>query len=114
MFVYLVMMLIISGAASILISEVIFEQGSVGADLGVLAVLAGFVWSIVSVIVIYRYFLRPKKKPRWKFLTTPKAEQLGDVCMFLNVICLQILWSSLDCEREFSGNDDLDPPGQTR
>jgi len=101
MFAYLVMMLVISGAASILISEVIFEKDSVGSDIGVLAVLAGFVWSIVSIVIIYRYFLRPKREPRWSFLATQKAEQLGDVCMFLNVICLQILWGSLTASASF-------------
>ena len=101
MFVYLVMMIIISGAAAILISEVIFENDSVGSDIGLLALLGGFVWSIASIILIYRYFLRPKKEPRWAFLATPKAEQLGDVCMFLNVICLQILWGGLTASESF-------------
>ena len=101
MFVYLVMMLIISGAAAILISEVIFEKDSVGSDIGVLALLGGFGWSIVSTVVIYRYFLQPKKKPRWTFLASPRAEQLGDVCMFLNVICLQILWGGLTASASF-------------
>lgn len=101
MFVYLAMMLMISAAGTILISEVIFEEGSTGADIGGLALLAGFAWSIFSVVVIYRYFGPPKKKPSWGFLTSPKAEQLGDVCMFLNVICLQILWSSLTASATF-------------
>jgi hypothetical protein len=101
MFVYLAMMLMISGAAGVLISEVIFEKNSVGSNVGVLVLLGGFVWSIASVVVIYRYFLRPKKKPRWPFLATPRAEQLGNVCMFLNVICLQILWGSLTASESF-------------
>ena len=101
MFVYLAMMLMISGAAAILISEVIFEKDSVGSDIGVLALLGGFVWSIVSIVMIYRYFLRPKKKPGWPFLATPKATRLGDVCMFLNVICLQILWGALTASEGF-------------
>lgn len=101
MFFYLVMMLIVSGAAAILISEVVFEKDSVGSDIGLLALLGGFIWSIGSVVVIYRYFLRPKKKPRWGFLAKPQAEQFGDVCMFLNVICLQILWGSLTASESF-------------
>jgi hypothetical protein len=101
MFVYLAAMLMISGAGAILINESLFEKGSTGADIGGLALLAGFVWSIVSVVVIYRYFRPPKKKPRWKFLTTSGAERLGDVSMFLNVICLQILWGSLTASTTF-------------
>jgi len=101
MFVYLVMMIIISGAAAILVSEVVFEKDSVGSDIGVLALLGGFVWSFASIVMIYRYFLRPKKEPRWRFLAKPVAEQLGDVCMFLNVICLQILWGGLTASESF-------------
>src|SRR6266446_7871030 len=101
MFVYLVMMIIISGAAAILISEVIFEKDSVGSDIGLLPLLGGFVWSIASIVMIYRYFLRPKKEPRWQFLAKPGAAQLGDVCMFLNVICLQILWGGLTASESF-------------
>jgi hypothetical protein len=101
MFVYLAMMLMISGAAAIIIGEVIFEPGAAGANLGIAFLLGGFVWSMVSVVIIYRYFLKPKKKPRWEFLTTAKAAQLGDVCMFLNVILLQILWGSLTASDSF-------------
>ena len=101
MFVYLAMMLMISGAAAILISEVIFEKDSVRSDIGVLALLGGFVWSVISIVMIYRYFLRPKKKPRWSFLIKPQAERLGDVSMFLNVILLQILWGSLTASESF-------------
>jgi len=35
----------------------------------------------------------PPPAPRWKFLMTPQAEALGDLCMFLNVICFQILFA---------------------
>ena len=113
MFVYLAMMLMISGAAAILISEVIFEKDSVQSDIGLLALLGGFVWSVISIVMIYRYFLRPKKEPRWSFLVKPQAERLGDVSMFLNVILLQILWGSLTASGRF-GKGDLDTARQTR
>ena len=58
-----------------------------------LVVAAAFVLPVVSGLVIYTYFRRPKRTPRWKFLMTPQAEALGDLCMFLNVICFQMLFS---------------------
>jgi hypothetical protein len=58
-----------------------------------LVVAAAFVLPVVSGFVIFRYFRSPKKPPRWKFLMTPQAEALGDLCMFLNVICFQMLFS---------------------
>ena len=101
MFIYIVMMLLLSGAATIILSEAIFERGSPESAIGPLFILGGFVLSIVNAVFIYRYFLRPKKRPRWKFLTTPKSALLGDVLMFLNVICLQILWNSLTASAFF-------------
>ncbi|MEP6913914.1 MAG: hypothetical protein ABI923_14225 [bacterium] len=101
MLLYLVMMMLICATASILLSEAVFEKGPVTANVGVLTFLSGFGLSIVSTVAIYRYFLKPKNKPRWRFLTTPQAAFLGDTCMFLNVICLQILWHSLTASKFF-------------
>ena len=58
-----------------------------------IVVAVAFVLPVVTGLVIFRYFRRPKKQPRWKFLMTPRAEALGDLCMFLNVICFQMLFS---------------------
>jgi hypothetical protein len=58
-----------------------------------LVVAGAFVLPVVSAFVIFRYFRKPKKPPRWKFFMTPQAEALGDLCMFLNVICFQVLFT---------------------
>lgn len=100
MFFYLVMMLLVSSIATIMLTEVFVEPGT-GGDLGTVLILIGFLWSIVNTVVIYLYFVRPKKPPRWKFLSTHQASLLGDVCMFLNVICLQILWNNLTTAESF-------------
>jgi len=101
MWVYLVMMILISGVATIILTEVVFERGSPASQFAPLFILAGVVLSVVNIVFIYRYFRRPKKKPRWKFLTTSTAALLGDVLMFLNVICLQILWNCLTAATSF-------------
>jgi hypothetical protein len=58
-----------------------------------IVVAVALVLPVATGVIIFRYFRRPKKQPRWKFLMTPQAEALGDLCMFLNVICFQILFS---------------------
>ena len=58
-----------------------------------LVVASAFILPVVSGAVIFRYFRKPKKLSPWKFLMTPPAEVLGDLCMFLNVICFQMLFS---------------------
>jgi hypothetical protein len=45
--------------------------------------------------------MQQDKEPRWRFLTTPQSALLGDVLMFLNVICLQVLWNSLTASSLF-------------
>ena len=101
MFFYLVMMLLMSATAVIILTDVIFEPGPTGSDVGTILILASFIWSVVNTVLIYRYFLKPKKRPKWHFLTTHRAVVLGDVCMFLNVICLQILWNNLTAAESF-------------
>jgi len=97
MFAYLAMMFALCGVAAVVLGEVF----STGPDMGVVLVLAGFVWSIVSVVFVYRYFVPPKKPPRWTFLTTPAAEHLGDVFIYLNVIGFQILWAGVTASGPF-------------
>ncbi len=98
MFVYLVMMMVLCAAAAVVIGEVF----AAGENVGVSFVLAGFAWSIVSVVFVYRYFMRPKKAPRLTFLTTPAAERLGDVCMYVNAIGLQMVWAGVTSSAAFT------------
>ena len=58
-----------------------------------MVVAGAFVLAPIMGTIIFRYFRRPKRQPRLKFLMTPQAEALGDLCMFLNIICFQMLFS---------------------
>ena len=97
MFAYLTMMFALCGAAATLIGQA-FSAGE-GA---VALVLPGFVWSIVSVVIVYRYFVPPKAPPRRTFLSTPAAEHLGDALIYLNAIGLQIVWGILTASAWFT------------
>lgn len=103
MWFYVVLMVLLSGTATIILTEVMFERGSPESEFGALFVVGGAILSFVNAALIYRYFLKPKKPPRWKFLTTPQSAFLGDVLMFLNVICLQILWNGVIASASFWG-----------
>ncbi len=101
MFFYLVMMVLISGTASIILTEVVFEPGTDGELVGPALVLFGFGWSFVNAWFVYRYFVRPRNPPLWDFLATRQSMLFGDICMFLNVIALQILWNNLTSAESF-------------
>jgi hypothetical protein len=98
---HIVMMILLCGAATILLSDVAFERGSPESAIGGFVIVGGALLSFVNAFLIYRYFFKPKKPPPWKFLTTPRAALLGDVMMFLNVICLQIIWNHVSASKLF-------------
>lgn len=58
-----------------------------------IVVAAALVLPVISSIFVFKFFVKPKREPRWKFLMTPQAEALGNLCMFINVVCFQILFS---------------------
>jgi hypothetical protein len=98
MFVYLVMMLALCTVSVVVLGGIF----SAGEGVSMMFTLAGFLWCIVSVCVVYRYFVPPKTPPRWTFLTTPAAERLGDVCIYLNAIGLQIVWAGVTASAWFT------------
>ena len=58
-----------------------------------IVVAVAIVLPVVSGVLVFRYFTKPEREPRWKFLMTPQAAVLGDLCMFFNIIGFQILFS---------------------
>lgn len=87
---YIGIMLFIAGVSSAYLAEVLpdFRDRDERLFFAVAMLLA-----VLNGILIFRYFRTPKRAPRLRFLMTPQAEVLGDLCMFLNIICFQILWS---------------------
>lgn len=59
------------------------------------SIFAILILTILQTFFIYRYFSRPKQPPKWEFLRTRKAETLGDICLFLNMILFQVFWNML-------------------
>ena len=58
-------------------------------------IFAVMILTIGQTYLIYRYFLAPKKPPKWDFLRTRQSETLGDICLFLNMILFQVFWNML-------------------
>lgn len=57
--------------------------------------LFGIVYNIVQTVLVFRYFAPPKREPKSAFLRSPRSEILGDICIFLNMILFQVLWSRM-------------------
>jgi hypothetical protein len=58
-------------------------------------IFLGLILTIIQTYLIYSYFSPPKKPPRWPFLRTRQSENLGDLCLFLNMILFQVFWNML-------------------
>jgi hypothetical protein len=58
-------------------------------------IFSGLILTIVQTYLIYSYFSPPKKPPQSKFLRSPQSENLGDICLFLNMILFQVFWNML-------------------
>jgi hypothetical protein len=82
---------ILTGVGRFLFGERLLQNGAVFVPL----VIGGLLCTIVQTYLIYRYFSRPKKPPKYAFLRKPDSELLGDVCIFLNMVLFQIVWNLL-------------------
>jgi hypothetical protein len=56
-------------------------------------VIASFVACVIQTVLVYRYFLPPQKAPSVPFLRDPASEQVGDLCIFVNMFLFQIFWN---------------------
>lgn len=93
---YFCLNLVITSAVLTSLGEFVFgrrllDTGAVFIPL----IMGGLILTIVQTFLIYRYFSPPKKPPQSKFLRSPQSENLGDVCLFLNMILFQVFWNML-------------------
>jgi hypothetical protein len=60
--------------------------------------------AIANTAAVYFYFWKPKRPPLFKSLQTARAEWLGDLCLFLNMIGYQMFWGLLmtDLTKDYS------------
>jgi hypothetical protein len=82
---------ILAGASQFLFGNLVMKNGALFVPL----VIAGLIATIFQTYLIYRYFSKPNKPPRYPFLRQPEAERLGDICIFLNMVLFQLAWNML-------------------
>jgi hypothetical protein len=80
---------IVTGVGRFLFGERLLENGNIFLPL----IFGGLICTIGQTVLIYRYFYPPKKPSKYPFLEQPESETLGDVCIFLNMILFQIVWT---------------------
>jgi hypothetical protein len=93
-FFFCLTIVIISGVNAFLI-QFIYGNKDPGPWVFVPLTFVGLAVAILQTYLVYRYFIPPKRAPKWKFLSDPRAGLLGDLCILLNMILFQVLWGGV-------------------
>lgn len=75
--------------------ELVGPKGMDNGNVFVPMIFLGLALTIVQTVLIYRYFSKPNKPPRFEFLRSPHSEFVGDLCLFLNMLLFQLAWNLL-------------------
>lgn len=59
------------------------------------SIFLGIALSILNTYFVFRYFRKPKRDPAFNILKSRAAASLGDICIFLNMLFFQLVWSLL-------------------
>jgi len=93
---YFCLNLVITSAVVASLGEfLVGRRGLDTASVFIPMIFGGLILTIVQTYLIYRYFSPPKKPPQSEFLRSPQSEDLGDICLFLNMILFQVFWNLL-------------------
>lgn len=68
-----------------------FPDSALANSVSATLLLVGLVYNVFQMVLVFRYFSPPKHKPKSAFLRSPRAELLGDVCVFVNMILFQVV-----------------------
>jgi hypothetical protein len=82
---------ILTGLGQFLFGRALLENETLFVSL----IFLGLFLTIFQTYLIYRYFSRPQKPPKYEFLRRHESEILGDICIFVNMILFQIAWNLL-------------------
>jgi hypothetical protein len=92
---YFCLNLVITSALLATLGEFFLGKYSDSGPVFIPLVISGLILTIFQTYLIYRYFIPPKKPPQSPFLLNRQSENLGDVCLFLNMILFQVGWNML-------------------
>lgn len=82
---------IVAGIGDLLFGRALMENGWYFLPL----LFGGLFLTIFQTYLIYRYFSPPQRPPKSEFLRRPESEQLGDICIFVNMLLFQVAWNLL-------------------
>jgi hypothetical protein len=92
---YLAGSLLVATSAGVLLFQRVYGDDFSSRGDRFLPMMAGvLVLSITQTLLVYAYFSPPRRPPRLALLRDPRADALGDLCIFVNMVFYQMLWSA--------------------
>ncbi len=85
------MCVVVAGIGDLLFGKALMENGWYFLPL----LFGGMFLTILQTYLVYRYFSPPQRPPKSEFLQHPASEQLGDICIFVNMLLFQVAWNLL-------------------
>src|SRR6266852_296944 len=92
---YFCLNLVITSALLATLGEFFLGKYSDSGPVFIPLVISGLILTIFQTYLIYLYFIPPKKPLQSPFLLSQQSENLGDVCLFLNMVLFQVGWNML-------------------
>ncbi|HKY28558.1 MAG TPA: hypothetical protein VJM12_11530 [Pyrinomonadaceae bacterium] len=89
---YFVLSIFLTSVVMSLLQGLIYGRREMSPALFVPLVIVSLVFCVVQTALVYRYFI-PPTKPVKPFLRDVRSEQLGDLCIFVNMILFQVFWN---------------------
>ena len=89
---YFVLSIFLSAVMMSLLQSLIYGRRPMSQGLFVPLVFVSFAFCVFQTALVYRYFVPPKKSVR-PFLRGEKSEQIGDLCIFINMMLFQVFWN---------------------
>jgi hypothetical protein len=92
---YFCLTVVIFSGINAYVFQLLFKNGDPGAGIAVTSILFGMALMITHTFLVYRFFSPPKAPPKSKFLLSRNSETIGDICIFVNMLLLQLVWNLL-------------------
>jgi hypothetical protein len=92
---YFCLNVVVFATINAFLMQYFFGNRDPGGPIFVSSILIGLVLTIAHTVLVYRYFSPPKNEPKSAYLRDPRSENAGDACIFLNMICYQLVWNLL-------------------
>ncbi|HUE82509.1 MAG TPA: hypothetical protein VMM84_10395 [Pyrinomonadaceae bacterium] len=90
---YFCFSLVLASVVFMFLGNLLFGKAANNPEIFIPMVVGSLITCVVLTILVYRYFVPPKKEPKSEFLRAPWSEQLGDLFLLTNMLLFQIVWN---------------------